>query len=141
MAILGNPDLVVHWFQRVWNEGAESAIDELATPDVLFHTLRGGFRGTAAFKEFHRALRSQIRDLQFTIIHALGVGEYQAVYCHARGVHTHTGRPIEFVGGGIGRIQAGRLAEAWDAWTFLDAAEQMGLIPEKTFEKLLGLPA
>ncbi len=141
MAILGDTDLVVRWFQQVWNEGRESAIDELAAPDVLFHTLRGGFSGTAAFKEFHRALRSQIGDLQFTVVHALGVGEYQAVYCRARGVQRLTGQPVEFVGGGIGRIANGRLAEAWDAWTFLDAAEQMGLIPGQTFEKLLGMRA
>lgn len=137
MATLGNTELVVRWFEEVWNEGSEAAIDKLAAPDVQFHSLRGGFRGTEAFKQFHRALRSTIRDLRFEIIHAVGMGDLQAVHCRATGVQRSTGKPVQFVGGGVGRVVDGKLTEAWDAWDFLHLAEQMNKVPSASFEALL----
>lgn len=98
MAILGETTLVVRWFEEVWNDGRESAIDELADPEVQLHSLRGGFRGRDAFKQFHKAMLAFIRDLRFAIIHALGVGEYQAVHCVVTGVQRSTGKPVYFVG-------------------------------------------
>jgi hypothetical protein len=140
MARLGDTDFVVRWFQEVWNEGRESAIDELAAPGVVFHTLRGGIIGAATFKRFHRALRAQIEGLKFEILHALGIDEFQSAYCVVRGLQRSTGRPVQFMGGGFGRIRDGRLQEAWDAWTFLDLAEQMSIIAPGAFERMLGAP-
>lgn len=51
MATLGDTALVVRWFQEVWNNGSEAAIDELAASDVQFHSLRGGFLGTDDFSD------------------------------------------------------------------------------------------
>jgi len=139
--MLGPTDLAVRWFDEVWNKNREAAIDELAAPDVVFHSLRGGFRGTDAFKEFHRALNGILSDMHFEIIHAIGGGEYQSVYCTVTAVQRSTGKQVKFSGGGIGRVENGRLTEAWDAWDFLHLAEQLGQIESRCFEKMLTPPA
>ena len=54
----GKTHLLKTWFEEVWNKGRESAIDELADPDMVAHGLvdaRGEpISGVAKFKEFWR---------------------------------------------------------------------------------------
>lgn len=137
MANLGETTFLHRWFQEVWNEGNEAAIDSLAAPDVVFHSLRGGLRGREAFKQFYRSFRSVLSDFHFEIVHAIGHGEYQTVYCRVTAIQKATRKPVQFVGGGVGRVVGGKLVEAWDAWDFLHLAEQMKEVPSGSFEKLL----
>lgn len=54
------------WFERVWNQGRESAIDELLAADARMHGLPTPdgkpIVGPAAFKPFYRALRMGALD-------------------------------------------------------------------------------
>ncbi|MEO5894159.1 MAG: nuclear transport factor 2 family protein [Vicinamibacterales bacterium] len=56
------PDsLTRQWFQEVWNEGREDAIDRLLAPDAIVHGLGGSdaapMRGPEAFKPVFRTFR------------------------------------------------------------------------------------
>ena len=55
------------WFARVWNDGDESAIDELYAPSAVAHGLPGAsVPGPEGFKPFFRAFRSAFPNLQRT---------------------------------------------------------------------------
>ena len=64
-----SPDAVLRgWFQEVWNEREEEAIDWLMAADARVHGLAGGvIVGPAAFKPFHQAMCGAFSELQIDI--------------------------------------------------------------------------
>src|SRR5439155_8952506 len=65
-----NKALVRRWFQEVWNDGREAAIDELFSANGIAHGLgdtEAPVHGPAEMKPFVRNLRSAIGDLRVSI--------------------------------------------------------------------------
>lgn len=132
---------VVHtWFRRVWNEGDESAIDELFSPTGIAHGLPTPdgqpMHGPAAFKPFFHKLRSAFPDTKVTISHDVTEGDRCAVYCHVEGTHSSdawgfpgTGRRVSFTGMTIIRVKDGQIEEGWNSYDFLSLYQQLGVIP------------
>ncbi len=137
------PSEVVHeWFERVWNRGEESAIDELFVADGIAHGLPANadgspIRGPEAFKPFARGLRSAIPDIRITITKCITEGDTCAVFCEVSGTHSGdglgisaTGRKIFFTGMTMARIENGLIQEGWNSYDFLSLNQQIGLIPQ-----------
>ena len=59
--------LMNRWFEEVWNNGRESAIDEMSFHDVPGHGLQGPdggeVRGMDAFKAFYRQFRAALSEI------------------------------------------------------------------------------
>lgn len=132
--------LLQRWFEEVWNQGREAAIDEMAAPDMIAHGLVDAsgkpIVGPAKFKEFWRQFREAFPDIHIEVHDALTDGDKQIVRCTARGTHqgrslgfAATHRPIKFTGTVIARVKDGRFAEAWDNWDFHGLYQQLGATP------------
>ncbi len=128
------------WFEQVWNQAREEAIDEMAAHDLVAYGLvdaRGQhIVGRQKFKEFWRQFRDAFPDLQVEVEEALTDGDKEVVRCTVRATHSGTGlglaathKPIKFSGMVIARIEDGRLVEAWDSWDFLSLYQQLGAVP------------
>ena len=129
------------WFERVWNQGDESAIDELFAPDGIAHglTVQGDepIKGPEAFKSFARAFKAAFPDLKIVITRSLVDGDYCAVHCDVAGTHTGdglgtsaTGRPVRFSGMSMVRVKNGRIEEGWNSYDFLSLYQQLNLAPK-----------
>jgi steroid delta-isomerase-like uncharacterized protein len=129
--------LLKRWFEEVWNQGREAAIDEMAAPDMIAHGLVDGtgkpIVGTEKFKEFWRLFRETFPDMHIEVEDTLTDGDKQIVRCTARGTHSGNGlgfvathQPIKFTGTVIARIKDGRFVEAWDNWDFHSLYQQLG---------------
>jgi predicted ester cyclase len=124
------------WFREVWDEGRESAIDELMAPDAVAHGLGGApMRGPAEFKPFYRTFLNAFGDLEVEILRTVVQGDTVAVHCHVTarqvgealgGPATH--KPVEFDGVTILRVVNGQIVEGWNAFDFLTMYQQMGWV-------------
>jgi predicted ester cyclase len=132
-----SPDAIIReWFQQVWNERREDAIDRLMWPDSVVHGLaEGALTGPAAFKPFYRTICAAFGDFTVEIAQTLVDGDRVAALCHVTGRHvgdalggTATGKPVDFWGTTILRVRDGRIAEGWNTFDFLTMYQQIGWV-------------
>ena len=89
-------ETVLHrWFEEVWNQKRESAIDELMADDAMVHGIVGPdgkeIRGPAAFKPFFQQFCAAFPDIRITVEDALVDGDKVAVRCAVTATHTGPG--------------------------------------------------
>ena len=134
-----NKALVYRWFEEVWNQGREEAIEELRAPDSVGIGLGETpipVHGTSGFKVFYHNLRSSLPDLRVTVEHVIAEGDLVAARIQVEGTHMGpglgvppTGQSVRFSGMLIARIAEGRIAESWNNLDQLGLLRQVGALP------------
>lgn len=130
------PTLLHRWFDEVWNQQREEAIDEMMTEDVVVHGLPGGpIVGRENFKPFFRAFITAMPDINITVEDVLTDGDKMSCRCTVRGTHTGEGlgfpptnQPVEFTGGGLCTVEGGRFKEVWNEFDFMRMNTQLGVL-------------
>lgn len=132
-------DTLLHrWFEEVWNQKRESAIDELMADDSPVHGLVGPdgkeIRGPAAFKPFFHQFAKAFPDIRITVEDALIDGDKIAARCSVTATHTGPGvmaapthKPASFTGMCMVRVKDGKIAEGWNNFDFLSMYQQLGM--------------
>ena len=116
-----NTAIARRWI-AVWDKGDESALNELYAPEFVYHMrFIGQEPGLAGEKQVVRMLHSAFPDLRI-VIDDLIVDEHNAVIrwtmpgTHRgifRGIQPN-GRPVQFTGMDILRIENGKITARWD---------------------------
>lgn len=130
-------EILRSWFERVWNAGDESAIDELYAANAVAHGLPvAPMPGPEGFKPFVRSFRSAFPNVRVEITHIVSEGDLGVVHCRVTGTHSGDGlgvagtnRPVEFTGMTMARIVDGRIQEGWNTYDFLAMYQQLGIEP------------
>lgn len=128
--------LMERWFEQVWNEGNEDAIDQMIQPDAIAHGLRDAhgreIHDAVTFKEFYRQFKAAFSDIHVSVEKVITEGDFSAARCSVTGRHTGfafgraaTGTQVAFTGMCIARIQDGRIAESWNEFDFLTMLQQL----------------
>lgn len=126
------------WFEEVWNQGRESAMEELWAEDVVTHGLTDAtgskVQGPATFRPFYRQFRAAFPDVHFTIEDTLVDGDKVVVRCRVTGTHTGpgftkapTGKTIDITGMCLMHVRDGRISKAWNNFDFLTLYQQLGM--------------
>jgi len=133
------PEVLGGWFTRVWNQGDESAIDELYAANAIAHGLPGASRqgqGPDAFKPFFRTFRSAFPNIHIEVTHCVCEGDLCTVHCEVTGTHTGDGlgvaptnRSVRFTGMTMARVTNGQIQEGWNSYDFLTLYQQLGIEP------------
>jgi steroid delta-isomerase-like uncharacterized protein len=132
------PEAVMRtWFEEVWNQGREDAIDRLFAADGLAHGLPGGpLRGPAAFRAIFNTFRGAFPDIRITVERTVTQGEFVAAHCRVTGTYRNatlgiapTDQRVDFQGVTIARIVDGQFREGWNCFDFLAMYQQLGAIP------------
>jgi predicted ester cyclase len=136
-------DLIRRWFEEVWNQGREAAIDELCSPDAVGHgqTHDGtDIVGPENFKIFWRAFRAAFTSIHVTFHQTIAEGELAMLQWTITMKHTGpfmgippTGKQITAKGMSIQRFVGGKIVEAWDNYDQLAIMVQLGAV---SLEKL-----
>ena len=134
-----NAALIRRWFEEVWNQGREEAIDELFAEEGVAHGLAdvagGALRGPSGFKPFFRSFREAFPEIEVVVEDTVTEGDKVAARCTVRGLHrgdtlgfkaTHS--PVEFDGIAIVRISGGKIVEAWNNFDFMSMYQQLGAL-------------
>ena len=111
-----NKQLVVHWFEEVWNRGNRNTISELLHDDGILHDGSRTFRGPHEFSVFYDDLRAQFDSFHIAPIVVLAEDDLVCMHWSADMRHKASGRPIHITGTSVVRIEAGRFVEAWQNW-------------------------
>jgi len=135
-----NREIVISWFEEVWNAGNEDAIDRLMSPSAKLHGLSSPAGepvvGPAGFKPFFHAFRQAFPDIRIRVLRTICEGELVACHCGVTGTHRGdglgvlpTGSSIEVFGVAIAAIRDGQIQEAWNCFDFMSLYQQVGMLP------------
>ena len=129
-------ELARRFFDEVWNQGDESAIDRYIAEhadgnDATFGIGREGFRAQwrqwrAAFTELHFAVEEIVAEGDKVVTHWTLSGTQTGAFL---GIPA-TGRRVSVGGMSLDTVRDGQLVAGVDAWDELGLRRQLGVIPE-----------
>ena len=125
-------EMLIRWFEEVWNQGRREVIDELLSPDCVIHDGAASVRGSESFKEFFDRMRGAFSDIHITFGDALTEGDLTCLRWSVTMRHTGdalglppTGKQVQTTGMSLVRFSNGRFSEAWQNWDMLGIMEQI----------------
>jgi steroid delta-isomerase-like uncharacterized protein len=133
-----NKDLVRRSWEMLVNEQNPDAIDELYTPDFVWHEPDQDIQGTEQARRFLSTYLSAFPDMRVAVEDVIAEGEKVVTRWTIRGTHQGeieefgppTGRQVEIKGITIHRIEGGKIAEEWERYDNLGVMQQLGAISE-----------
>jgi steroid delta-isomerase-like uncharacterized protein len=128
-----NKRLARAFFEEIWNQGDESAIDRYIPLDAKGNDPDFG-SGREGFKDQWRKWRAAFPDLHFEIVDLIAEGDKVLTRWVLTGTHQGeylgvpaTGKSIRVEGMSFDRIEDGLVAEGFDGWDALGLRQQLGL--------------
>jgi len=133
---MAEAEFMHRWFEEVWNNQNEAAIEEMFGADGVGHGLGGEpIVGPENVKTFHRAFVSAYPDLKVHVEDTVVEGDKIATRCRVTGSHQGNGigvaptnTPVEFTGMVIVRVRDGQIVEAWNEFNFMEMYKQVGAL-------------
>lgn len=131
-------DILENWFRRVWTEEDPSAIDDMLRTDMQARGLGDQPRlGPEEFKVFHCNLLAQLKGFVITVDRTADDGDWVWALCMMKAQCRTTGKAVQISGQVLVRMEDGCLVEAYNHWDFMSLFQQLGLVPEASFERCL----
>jgi steroid delta-isomerase-like uncharacterized protein len=130
-----NKQLVLRFYDELWNRGNFDVADELVADDYVRHDLRPGDAppGPAGQKEVAQRFRAAFPDVRLELAALVAEGDLVAARWTISGTHTGawgdvaaTGRHVRFTGVNFFRLAGGKIAEIWNVRDDLGLREQVG---------------
>jgi predicted ester cyclase len=125
--------VLYQWFNEVWNNDNENAIDQLMMPDTIAHGISAEeqIKGAEGFKAFFRGFRNQFHQVKINVEDVVAQDDMEAARTVVNAIHTATGKKVTFSGICMARIKNGKIIEAWNNYDFLQMHLQTGqrLVP------------
>jgi steroid delta-isomerase-like uncharacterized protein len=130
-------DLVRRILDEVWNKRNLAVIDELVSPDFVFHDPMApeAATGLESYKQFVHANLSAFPDLRFTVDDSISAGGIVATRWSVTATHAGylagnppTGKTVAITGMNFARIVDGKFVESWGSWDTLGMMQQLGLL-------------
>lgn len=127
-----------NWFDRVWNGGDASGIDELYKPGKQSKNFSAyAMVDPEDYKDFHKLLNTLLADLHISIDHFISDGEWSSALCTVTGKGRESGKPVLMTGNVYFKLEDNILVEGYDNFNFMGLYAQLGLVPEDINERCL----
>jgi steroid delta-isomerase-like uncharacterized protein len=124
MSESANKALIQRWFDEVWNQGRESAIDELFHPQgkaLGFPDPDSILIGPAGFKTIHRQFQNIFGGIHIEIDDIIAEGDRVAARWTTTAIHSGdglgfpaTGKNTTLAGSSFITCRNGQIIEAWN---------------------------
>lgn len=125
--------LLQRFSMEPWSTGDVDALDDLVTKD---YALQGGSGGVKDLKDAIRETRAGLPDVTVNLSDVIVEGDRVAYRWTMRGTHRGeyqgippTGRPVNYSGITLLRLDDGKVAEDWFESSSPSAEEQLGAPP------------
>ena len=136
MPIEENKALIREFFEQVWNQGNEAAIDHFIAENAAGNDPDFG-TGREGFKQQWRKWREAFPDIHFAIEEIVAEGDTVVARWTLTGTQTGpflsippTGRRVRVGGMSLDHLENGVLVSGFDGWDNLGLRQQLGPIPE-----------
>ncbi|MCU1258718.1 MAG: SnoaL-like polyketide cyclase [Bryobacterales bacterium] len=120
--------MIIRWFEEVWNQGRRETIDEMLKPECLFHDGSHSTKGPQAFRLFFDRMRADFPEIKVATHQAVSAGDLSCMRWSATMRHA-TGKQIGTTGMAMVRFEDGRFAEAWQNWDMYGLVQQLEAAP------------
>ncbi len=121
-----NSTLTWRWMKEVWNEGRETAIDEMLDANAIIHGIEGiTAPGPEGFKAFYHSFKEQFPQVNVEVEAVVSEENVETSRCTVRAVSV-SGQEVNFTGMLFVHIQNGKIVEAWNNFDFLSMHQQLG---------------
>jgi predicted SnoaL-like aldol condensation-catalyzing enzyme len=117
-----NKQLVIRWFEEVWNQGRRQTIHDLFAAQGVLHDGKNTYRGPEEFCRFYDMLKTQFSNISIKPVIGLAEGNLVCTHFSVECTHTASDTRVQFTAIAIVRIANGQFIEAWQNW---DAAAIM----------------
>jgi steroid delta-isomerase-like uncharacterized protein len=129
-------DVVNRFFYDIWNAGNVDLVDEVLSPSFVNHIRLDGQRpGREGMKQLLQRWRLAFPDASVSVDLMLHEGDRVATRYTARGTHRDSflgipasGKPVEFTGIHIFRVENGKLVEGWGYLDLATLLMQLGAL-------------
>ena len=135
-----NKALIRDFFEQVWNQGNEEAIDRFIAENANGNDPDFGM-GREGFKNQWRKWRAAFPDLRFEIEEIIAEGDTVVARWMLTGTQSGsflgiapTGRKIRVAGMSMDHLHDGVLVSGFDGWDNLGLRQQLGAIPDDAAE-------
>ena len=117
-----NEALVARYYDEVFNQQNLGFLTEAMRDDVVGHGpgMQDRVQGVQQVAAFSAYVYEIYDDYTLTVDDLFGSGDFVQVRATVNAVHKPTGRPVEFFGLTVYRLDEGRIAEYWRAYDRLD---------------------
>jgi steroid delta-isomerase-like uncharacterized protein len=113
--------VVRRYYSEIWNAWSEPALEELVSPDIVFHGSIGtAVEGISGFKEYRERIRSVFPDFHNHIEELVAEGEKVAARLTYTGTHRGelfgfpgTGRKISYQGLALFAFREGKIVRGF----------------------------
>jgi len=129
-----NKDVVKRYWNGKWNERRPETLDELLTPDVVYHGTSMSMNGREEYKQVYDVFRSALHDTHLEIDDLIAEGDKVMSRVSLRCVHggeleglPPTGKKIALDAFTVFRLVDGRIAEEWEIIDELGMMQQIGM--------------
>lgn len=127
--------LLRRWFEEVWNQGNEAAIDQLLAEDAMMWGVTRpdiSSKGSGEFKKLYHAMRTEFPDLKITLDQVVQEGDTAFARWNVTATHSVEGsaskHQLKIVGMSSCRVHNGILVEGWNVWDQIGMARQLGAL-------------
>lgn len=131
-----NKATVRHEYEEAFNQRNLAVLDELNSPDFVFHNASTTMQGIEAFKQFLSLYLTAFADARFTVEDLIAEGDSVVARHTFRGTQTgelmgipSTGKQVTTTGITITRFANGKGVELWGNSDDLGLLQQLGVIP------------
>jgi steroid delta-isomerase-like uncharacterized protein len=130
-----NKDLARRSWEMLVNQQNPDAIDELYTPNFVWHEPDEDIQGPEEARRFLGMYLSAFPDMRVSVEDEIAEGDKVVTRWTIRGTHRGelmgmdpTDEQVEIKGITIHRIEGGRIAEEWERYDNLSVMQQLGAI-------------
>jgi len=120
-----NKQLVIRWFEEVWNQGRRQTIHDLFAPQAILHDGATHFKGPEEFCRFYDSLRADFSNFRITPGPCLAEGDLACLHWTAELRHNASGKDVKVTGTSVVRVANGQFTEAWQNWDQASLAAQL----------------
>jgi len=133
-----NKDLARRSWEMLVNQQNPDAIDELYTPNFVWHEPDEDIQGPEEARQFLGMYLSAFPDMRVSVEDEIAEGDKVVTQWTIRGTHrgelmgmAPTDEQVEIKGITIHRIEGGRIAEEWERYDNLSVMQQLGAISDE----------
>ena len=131
-------EVVMRWFDEVWNKADEAAIDELLSEHCSVHGLGDGdITCPDDFKVYHRQMVSLIEKINISLDRLISNGIEVSGIMRIHGIHKATGKPLNLKGSFAATICDGKIVSTENIVDFLPLFVITGILEEDALVKVL----
>ncbi|MFN8590953.1 MAG: ester cyclase [Thermomicrobiales bacterium] len=138
MSIEQNKAIIREFFEQIWNQRSEEAIDRFVSESAAGNDPDFG-QGREGFKAQWRQWMDAFPDLHFAIEEMVAEGDTVVARWTLTGTHqgpflgiAPTGRKIRVAGMSLDHLRDGILVSGFDGWDNYGLRQQLGIIPAET---------